>query len=83
MGLLSIVLIIAGAYGFSGYLIRRRRRVGAWFTATLVGLTTALQFFMHLDVERVNTKPPWLILNALLLVLLLTNWTRFGEGRTR
>jgi len=80
VGFLSIVLIIAVAYCLSGYLIRRQRRSGAWFTGALVALTTALQLFMHLSLERVNMKPPWLIVNALLLVLLLTNWARFGKA---
>jgi len=34
---------------------------------------------MHLNFERVNMKPPWLIVNVLLLILLLSNWSRFGE----
>lgn len=80
VGFLSIVLIIGVAYCFSGYLIRRRRRSGAWFTGTMVALTTALQFSMHLNFAHVNMKPPWLIVNALLVILLLTNWARFREG---
>jgi len=80
LGFLSIVVIIGVAYCFSGYLIRRRRPSGAWFTATVVALTTALQFSMRLNFAHVNMKPPWLIVNALLLILLLTNWARFREG---
>jgi len=80
MGFLSIVVIIGIAYCFSGYLIHRQRRSGTWFTAILVVLTSALQFSMHLNFEGVNMKPPWLIVNALLLILLFTNWARFGVG---
>jgi hypothetical protein len=80
MGFLSIVVIIGIAYCFSGYLIHRQRRSGAWFTAILVVLTTALQFSMHLDFQRVDMKPPWLIVNALLFILLVTNWSRFRAG---
>lgn len=75
----SIVISIGLAYCVSAYLLRRRRRSGAWFTATLVVFTSALQLFMHLNCERVNMKPPWLIVNALLLIVLLCNWSRFGE----
>jgi len=80
MGFLSIVLIIGAAYCLSGHLIRRRRRFGAWFTGTVVAVTTALQFSMHLNFAHVNMKPPWLIVNALLLILLLTNRACFREG---
>lgn len=79
VGFLSIVVIIGVAYCLGGYLIRRRRRSGAWYIGILIVLTSALQFSMHLNFEGVNMKPPWLIVNALLLILLLTNWTRFGE----
>ena len=34
---------------------------------------------MHLNFAGVDMKVPWLIVNALLLILLLTNWARFGE----
>jgi len=35
---------------------------------------------MHLNFQRVDMKPPWLVVNALLFILLLTNWSRFGAG---
>lgn len=82
LGFLSIVLVIAVAYCLSGYLIHRRRSIGAWFSATLVTLTTALQLVMHLNFWGVNMKPPWLLVNALLLVLLVTNWARLRGDRT-
>jgi hypothetical protein len=75
----SIVISIGLAYCVSAYLLRRQRRFGAWFTVSLVALTTALQVVMHLNFERVDMKPAWLIVNALLLILLLSNWSRFGE----
>lgn len=81
MAFLSIVLIIGIAYCVGGYLIHRRRRSAPWFTAVLVLLTSALQLAMHLNFEGVNMKAPWLIVNALLLILLLTNWRRLRNGR--
>ena len=75
----SIVMTIGLAYCVGGHLLRRQRRSGAWFTATLVALTTALQLVMHLNFERVDMKPPWLIVNAVLIILLFSNWSRFGE----
>lgn len=79
LGFLSIVIIIGAVYCLSGYLIRRRGRFGAWFTGAVVVLTTALQVDMHLNFEGVDMKPPWLIVNALLVILLLAHWARFGE----
>lgn len=80
MAFLSIVVVIGIAYCVAGYLIHRRRSAAAWCTGILVVLTSALQWSMHLNFEGVNMKPPWLIVNALLLILLLTNWRRFGAG---
>ena len=78
MTFLSIVLFIGIAYGVGGYLICSRRRAAAWFTGILAVLTSALQLSMHLNFDGIDMKAPWLIVNALLLILLLTNWRRFG-----
>lgn len=78
-GFLSIVVIIGVAYCLGGYLARRRRRSGALYIGILIVLTSALQFSMHLNFAGINMKPPWLIVNALLLVCLLANWARVGE----
>jgi len=83
LAFLSIVLVIAVAYCLSGYLIHRRPSVGAWVSATLVTLTTALQLVMHLNFWGVNMKPLWLLVNALLLVFLLTNWARLRGRQNR
>jgi len=80
LGFLSIVVVIGVAYCVCGQLIRRQRRSGPWLTGTVVALTSALQFSMHLNFAHVDMKPPWLIVNALLLILLLTNWARSREG---
>lgn len=80
MAFLSIVMAIGIAYCACGQLIRRRRRSGAWITLAVVALTSVLQFSMELDFAHVDMKLPWLIVNALLLILLLTNWARFREG---
>jgi hypothetical protein len=80
-GFLSIVIILGAAYCLGGSLLRRRGRSGVWFTGILVALTTVLPFFMQLNFDRVNMKPPWLIVNAILLVLLIADRTRAGERR--
>jgi hypothetical protein len=80
MGFLSFVVVIGFAYCFSGYLMHRQRRSAAWFTAILLVLTTALQSFLHLNFEGIDMEPPWLVVNAVVFILLLTNWSRFGVG---
>jgi len=81
LAFLSIVVLVGAAYCLAGYLLRRRATSGAWFTGILVALTTALQLVMHLNFDGVNMKPPWLIVNAVLIVLFVANWTRAGAGR--
>ena len=76
---LFIVLIIALTYGVTGYLIGRRRRFGAWLGVVVATLTALLQLVMHLDLMRISLTPAWLALDAVLLVLLLTNWPHFNH----
>jgi hypothetical protein len=74
-----IVLAIALIYFVVGYLLHRRRRAGAWLGATVAALTLPLQLVMHLDVMWVSLTPAWLAIDALVLILLLTNWRRFEQ----
>lgn len=73
---LSIVGTIAILYFLAGCLLRRRRTFGAWCTGILIVLTSALQLSMHLNFAGVNMKPPWLIVNALLVILLVVDPAR-------
>src|SRR5262249_47267186 len=77
---LFIVLIIAVTYGLTGYLIGRRRRFGAWLGVTVATLTALLQLIMHLNIMWISLTPAWLALDAVLLVLLLTNWRHLDRG---
>jgi hypothetical protein len=78
-----IVLVIAVTYCVMGYLIGRRRRFGAWLGVTVATLTALLQLVMHLNIMRINLTPGWLAVDALLLVLLLSNWRRFDQVAPR
>lgn len=75
----AIVLMIALTYGITGYLIGRRRRVGAWLGVTVAILTGLLQSVMHLDIRWISLTPGWLVVDALLLVVLLTSWRVFDQ----
>ena len=79
----SIVLIIAVIYCVTGYFIAQRRRVGAWLGVAVAVLTALLQLVLHLDIMWISLTPGWLALDALLLVLLLTNWRCFDRGAPR
>jgi len=75
----AIVLLIALTYCTTGYLIARRRRLGAWLGVTVAILTLPLQFIMHLDIMWTSLTPGWLITDALLLAVLLTSWRLFDQ----
>lgn len=81
LAFLSIVILVGAAYCLAGYLLRRRATSGAWFTGILVALTTALQLVMHLNFDGVNMKPPWLVVNGVLIILFVANRMRAGAGR--
>ena len=74
-----IVLIVAVTYFVTGFLIGRRRRSGAWLGVTVAIFTALLQSVMHLDIMWISLTPGWLALDALLLLLLLSNWRRFDR----
>jgi hypothetical protein len=78
-----VVLIIAVTYCVTGYLIGQRRRLGAWFGVTVATLTALLQFVLHLDIMWISLTPAWLAVDALVLLLLLTNWRHFDNGAPR
>ena len=78
-----VVLIIAGTYCVTGYLIARQRPLGAWLGVTVATLTALLQFVLHLYIMRVSLTPGWLAVDALLLGLLLTNWRHFDHDARR
>ena len=76
----AVVLMIAGTYGLTGYLIYRRRRSGAWLGVAVAVLGALLQFAIHLDIMSTSLTPGWLAVDAVLLVCLLTNWGRLDEA---
>ena len=75
-----IVLIIGVTYCVTGRLIGQRRRFGAWLGAAVATLTALLQFVLHLYIMWISLTPAWLVIDALVLVLLLTNWRHFDHG---
>ena len=75
-----IVLIIGVTYCVTAYRITQRRRSGAWLGVIVAALTALLQFILHLDIMWISLTPAWLALDALVIVLLLTNWRRFDDA---
>lgn len=74
-----IVLLVALAYCVTGYLIGRRRRLGAWLGLTIGTLTLLLQPVIQLDIMYISLKPGWIIVDTLLLAVLLASWRRFDQ----
>jgi hypothetical protein len=74
-----IVLVIAVLYGVTGYLIGQQRRTGARLGVIVAALTVPLQLVMHLDIRRTNLTPAWLLVDAAVLALVLSNWRRFDR----